>query len=221
MELRRRWISSDTADALPGAVMLPGAVIERNPMAEESIGVASVENATKLAAEPSGADQEMLLNIAANDEPVASAGTSGFRFNGPSSLFLSNYVLASLFSIAAIWINKNAPTGWDANFKIGLSLAATALAGILLLPLHWLSVAADDSKLRIRKRWLGTINEIPIPDIKKIKIYTETGQPGCKTQYLGINLRSGKALDFFLPKAKQLELLDFVSQRLGRRLNPR
>ena len=136
-----------------------------------------------------------------------------FRYDGPISLFRNNLLFLSLLPIAAIWLNRNEPANWDVGFKIGLSVGAFAVVAAFLLPFHWIAVHADEVKLTIRKHFFGKIKEIPLAEIAKVKIFSETDRKGYKTRFIGFNLKSGKAFDLFLPKQKQVELYAFLRSK--------
>jgi len=143
--------------------------------------------------------------------PVSTA--TSFRFSGPSRLFLNQLIFLCLVPLAFIWINKNVSALWDIHVRIGMSFAAAAMLGVILLPFHWLSVSADGSTLSICKHLFGATTEVPVSDIKKIKIL-ETGRRGYWTRFVAINLKSGKAIDLFLPYKKQLELVSFLGSEV-------
>ena len=153
--------------------------------------------------------------MADSDIRIPLNNAAKFSYNGANSLFLNNFFYLSLFAVLLIWLNKNAAAAGDVGPRIVYSAIAVVVAALLLLPFRWISLSADARELKIRKRLWGTFETIPISEIKKIKIFKETGRGKFKTSYVGINLESGKAFDVFLPKKQQLELMGFMSGKVS------
>jgi len=51
--------------------------------------------------------------------------------------------------------------------------------------------------------------------IKQARIYSERDSRGYITKFLGINLKSGRSFDLFLPKSRQEELAAFIKRGIG------
>jgi len=149
-----------------------------------------------------------------NDLDIPVNNNANFQFNGIGNLFLNNLFFLCLIPVAVIWVNKNIPAEWSTNFKIELSFVAIIVSGLILLPFHWVFISADSAELKIKKHFWGKLKQVPISNIKKIKIYTQTDRKGYKTRFIGINLKSGKSFDLFLPKKKQLEFAGFINSKI-------
>ena len=154
-------------------------------------------------------------DIVPNRDPVLPVNISrGFHYSGPDSLFFGNCIIFSLLPAAVVFSGKYLAAKLDPVFRLEATLGVALALGGLLLPFRWLSICADCAKLEIRKHFYGEKLEIPMSDIKKIKIYTESGRRG-KSEFIGIKLESGKSFDLFLPKRKRIELLAFVNAHKG------
>jgi hypothetical protein len=137
-----------------------------------------------------------------------------FRYSGANSTLVNNVVVLSIFPILFIWANKTIGHGWTQAFRLELSAATIIVAVALLLPLHWIAVYADDSRLVIRNGTFRRKIEIALGDIKRATHYVQRDHSIWRTRFAGINLKSGNALDIFLPARKQRELVAYLSARI-------
>jgi hypothetical protein len=116
-----------------------------------------------------------------------------FLYRRLPDLFLSKQVLFLLFV-----------------FLFGLSGAAVAF-------FHWTEVYAGKNGLIVRNGFWNILSrenlDISLSDIKKAKIYaTSTGRG--KSISMIVTLKSGKAIELFLPKRARGELLSFINGRI-------
>ena len=145
-------------------------------------------------------------------EPVLTG--ANFHYRGPGRLFLNNWIFSSLVPVSFVWLNRRwVPGAWDAPFKAAISAGILCATGLIMLLCHWIEIRGNDGALTIRRHFFGGTMVIPMPDVKKAIIYTETDMKGRKDKFLGINLKSGKAFDLFLPSKKQAELAAFIKSR--------
>ena len=150
--------------------------------------------------------------ITADDSPEQQMALGGdFCYQGPDGLFLHN-VLAFAVPIVVICLLRSNLLMLKTAERIGISTAAIAF---ILLPLHWVEISANESTLTIRKHFFGRRKAVPFTNIKKARIYRQRSTIGFITQFLGINLKSGKSFDLFLPKKMQVELAAFIKSRTG------
>jgi hypothetical protein len=120
----------------------------------------------------------------------------------------------SLLPVLVLWASRGIPAAWDVLFKIELSILVLLVSAGLLLPFHWISVVSDGRTLAIRRFPFRTPREVPLADIKRIKIFAQKDRRGSKTRFVGINLNSGPAFDLFLPKRAGAELVAFVNGKM-------
>ncbi len=162
---------------------------------------------------PGGIERSGIATVADTQTPMY--GEPYFRYSGPTSLFFANLTFVILFTMIIILASKHLFLEGDIILR---SLLCGSLALIiigLLLLLCWISVYADNSILMIRKYCFGKVEEIPLSNIKTIRIYTQTSRRGATTKFIAINLKSGKPFDVFLPKQKQIELVAFIKGKIS------
>jgi hypothetical protein len=83
---------------------------------------------------------------------------------------------------------------------------------LILLPLRWVDISGNKNKPTIRKHFFGKRKEVAFEHIKRARIFKENSR-GRITKFLGVDLKSGKSFDLFLPRKKQAELVAFIKCR--------
>ena len=153
-----------------------------------------------------------------DESEISTYSGADFRYSGPTTLFFCNLLI--LLAIPLLIILPSLKTIIAHGFILktaSIALSIILPLALLLLFLDWITVFADNSQLTIRKYICGKTKKIPLTDIKKINIYADPDRypRSIKLKFIGINLKSGKAFDLFLPKQKRNELMAFIKSRIS------
>ncbi|PYL41648.1 MAG: hypothetical protein DME29_10270 [Verrucomicrobia bacterium] len=147
----------------------------------------------------------------ATEEPMTIG--DDYRYVGPDGLYLYNIVVLTILVSLFLVIRE---VRAHASTLAMLERIAFCLAiPLILLPFHWVEIHTHEGNLTIRKHFFGRRKVFAFSSIKQARIYSERDSRGYVTKFLGINLKSGRSFDLFLPKNRQEELAAFTKRRIG------
>ncbi|MGB9153911.1 MAG: hypothetical protein WCD70_12600 [Alphaproteobacteria bacterium] len=163
------------------------------------------------------------LSTEANESYIPYAGKE-YRYRGLTEAFIPYTIVIwciaafvglyslkySLISLPKQMFNKENLILWAILLMI--------ISGSIVAIFDWTNIYADKSKLIIRNKFrnlfLKQPQEIPLANIRKIKIYTtELGRS--KSDSLVISLESGRGIELFLPKRVRGELASFIKGNIS------